>query len=235
MSSYNYEITKLKFTNPDKLISKLKTKNRNFYVKKTSESTQVIYENTMFYYPHSSNFPRHYLFMFKSVNRDVSKWLKGRSKIALPPKHEVTNYNVDYNHKKGSITAIDLDHAYWRIAKIKGMISEDTYEKGLKSPSKALRLATLSVLGRKKHFTRYDGKFMGERVCVDDGDENKRMIYKYIRYFCYQLMYECSVLLGEDFDCWKTDCIYFRDSTENLEKVSTYFSSKDMLFKQLEF
>lgn len=76
---------------------------------------------------------------------------------------------------------------------------------------------------------------MGERVCVDEGDENKRMIYKYIRYFCYQLMYECSVLLGDDFDCWKTDCIYYRDTPENEKKVTAYFSSKDMLFKQLEF
>ena len=46
-------------------------------------------------------------------------------------------------------------------------------------------------------------------------------------------MYECSVLLGDDFDCWKTDCIYYRDTPENVEKVTAYFTSKDMLFKQL--
>jgi len=233
MSSFNYEITKMMFSNPNRLIRTLKNKNTKFFLKKTSESTQIIFENTMFYFPHSKNFPRNYLFMFKSVNRDVSKWLKGRKKIALPPKHEVTKYNLDFDHNKGKVTGTDLDHAYWRIAMIKGIISEDTYEKGLKSPSKALRLATLSVLGRKKHFTRFDGKYMGERVCIDEGDENKRMIYKYIRYFCYQLMYECSVLLGDDFDCWKTDCIYYRDTPENVEKVTAYFTSKDMLFKQL--
>ena len=59
------------------------------------------------------------------------------------------------------------------------------------------------------------------------------LFYKYIRYFCYQLMYECSVVLGDDFDCWKTDCIYYRDTPENVEKVTAYFTSKDMLFKQL--
>ena len=129
MSSFNYEITKMMFSNPNRLIRTLKNKNTKFFLKKTSESTQIIFENTMFYFPHSKNFPRNYLFMFKSVNRDVTKWLKGRKKIALPPKHEVTKYNLDFDHNKGKVTGTDLDHAYWRIAMIKGIISEDTYEK----------------------------------------------------------------------------------------------------------
>lgn len=235
MENYQVDVQKMLFSNPDRLISRLKKAKKKFFLKRTTESTQVLFENTMFYFPHSKNFPRNYLFMFKNVDRDVTKWLNGRTHVALPPKHDVTKYNLEYDHNKGEITGADLDHAYWRIAMIKGIISHDTYEKGLKSPSKALRLATLSVLGRKKHFTRYDEGYMGERVCIDEGNENKRMIYKYIRYFCYQMMYECSVLLGDDFDCWKTDCIYYRNTPENISKVQAYFKSKDMLFKQLEY
>lgn len=229
------EFTRIKFTNPQRLVESLKRKKKDFLMKKTSESTQIIFDKTMFYFPHSKNFPREYIFMFKKVNDDVQNWLDKRINIALPPKHDVSVYNIDYDFDKGEVTGTDLNHAYWRIAFIKGMISEKTYETGLIAPSKALRLATLSVLGRRVNFTQYDGGKIGQTICLKEGDERKRMIYKYIRYFCYQMMYECSVLLGDDFDCWKTDCIYYRKTPENIKKVQDFFTSKNMLFKQLYY
>jgi hypothetical protein len=152
VESYQVDVQKMLFSNPDRLISRLKKSKKKFFLKRTSESTQIIFEKTMFYFPHSKNFPRNYLFMFKNVDRDVTKWLNGRTHVALPPKHDVTKYNLEYDHDKGSVTGTDLDHAYWRIAMIKGIISQNTYEKGLKSPSKALRLATLVCFRKKKTF-----------------------------------------------------------------------------------
>ena len=76
---------------------------------------------------------------------------------------------------------------------------------------------------------------MGERLCINEGDEQKRMIYKYIRYFCYQMMYEISVMLGDDFDCWRTDCIYYRSTPENIKLVSDYFDSKNVTYKNLTY
>jgi hypothetical protein len=235
METEQYKITKMRFTNPQTLIDRLKSTKQDFLLKKSSESTQIIYGDVLHYFPHSKNFPKNYLYMFKSVNSDVSKWLEGRRAIALPPKHDVSTFNVDYDFDDGEIIGTDLNHAYWRIAMIKGMISQDTYERGLKCPSKALRLATLSTLGRKKHFTKFEDGYMGERLCINDGDEQKRMIYKYIRYFCYQMMYEISVMLGDDFDCWRTDCIYYRNTPENVRLVSDYFDSKNVTYKNLTY
>ena len=49
------------------------------------------------------------------------------------------------------------------------------------------------------------------------------------------MMWEISELLGEDFFCWKTDCIYYRDTPENRNIVHKYLEEREMLFKQLVF
>jgi hypothetical protein len=48
-------------------------------------------------------------------------------------------------------------------------------------------------------------------------------------------MYEISILLGQEFDCWKTDCIYYRDTEANRKIVQGYFEEREMLFKQLVY
>ena len=40
-------------------------------------------------------------------------------------------------------------------------------------------------------------------------------------------------LLGEDFICYKTDCIYYRDTAENRELVQSYLDSVGLEWKQL--
>jgi hypothetical protein len=40
-------------------------------------------------------------------------------------------------------------------------------------------------------------------------------------------------MLKDDFESWKTDCIYYRDTPENRKIVHNYFEEREMLFKQL--
>jgi hypothetical protein len=47
------------------------------------------------------------------------------------------------------------------------------------------------------------------------------------------MMFELSKILGRDFFCWKTDCIYYRNSPENRQIVQDYFNQREMLWKQL--
>jgi hypothetical protein len=67
--------------------------------------------------------------------------------------------------------------------------------------------------------------------------ENKAMklIYKDIRLSCFFMMYELSILLGENFESWNTDCIYYRDSFENRKLVHDFFDMHNMLYKQLTY
>jgi arsenate reductase-like glutaredoxin family protein len=42
-----------------------------------------------------------------------------------------------------------------------------------------------------------------------------------------------ATMLGEDFICYKTDCIYYKDTPKNRDIVQTYLDSVDMEWKQL--
>ena len=59
------------------------------------------------------------------------------------------------------------------------------------------------------------------------------MVYSDIRFSCFYMMYELSILLGKDFFCWKTDAIYYRNTPKNIKIVQDYFNQREMLFKQL--
>ena len=86
------------------------------------------------------------------------------------------------------LTGTDLDHAYWRIAYIKNYISKKTYEYGLDEKAKALRLATISILGREKKYLEYkDGVLVGE-VIRQAKDERLHDIFLDVRYSCFFMM-----------------------------------------------
>ena len=228
-------VVKNLYSNPENRIKFLERKGINYLMKRTSETTTIILDNTQYIYTHSTAFPRHKLFLFVNVKKDVQKWLEGRENIQLPPQHEVSVYNYDYDEDEGEICGTDLDHAYWRIAYMKGMISKSTYEYGLDPSCKALRLATISVLGREKSYYKYIKGKIDHKVVIREADSKLQAIYKYIRYFCYQTMYDLSQKLGDDFDCWQTDCIYYRNTPENVKMVHKYLSKRGFKFKQLEF
>jgi hypothetical protein len=173
------------------------------------------------------------IFLFSLVQQDVKKFVKDMDYIELPPKVNVTEYNYDYDHTLGKLTGTDLNHAFWRIAYLKGYISHKTYEHGLVEKAKALRLATLSVLGREKKYDKYQNGTKTEEVVIRPKNEMLQLVYKDIRYSCYYTMYELSKLLGDDFDCWKTDCIYYRDSPENRKIIHDFLDERNILYKQL--
>jgi hypothetical protein len=99
--------------------------------------------------------------------------------------------------------------------------------------AKPLRLATLSVLGREKVFEKWENGEYVESITLKHKDEQLRMVYADIRYSCFYMMYELSILLGRDFFCWKTDCIYYRNTPKNVNTVQDYFNQRAMLWKQL--
>jgi hypothetical protein len=220
----------------DRMLKKLKNCKSDFYVRMGSECHELVFDGQhRVYQTESKNFPKRYIFLFYSVQRDAKKFLVKNPIIYVSPKVEVAKYNYNYDHTKGVITGTDLDHAFWRIAYIKNYISKKTYNYGLDDKAKALRLATLSVLGREKVFDKYENGVLVDKVVTKKLDPHLQSVYKDIRYSCYYMMYELSVLLGDEFDCWRTDCIYYRDTPENRKIVHDYFEEREMLFKQLVF
>jgi hypothetical protein len=170
------------------------------------------------------------LFLFSQVRKNVNDWLaenKGKIELSNLP---VNNTNPKYDKLNNTI-GIDLNHAYWRIAFLKGYINEDTYLKGLKEGMpKSVKLATLSTLGRPKSYDIYkQGKF--SHTEKTEANNNLMDVYHHIRQSTYKIMLEIANALGNDFFCWRTDCIYFNNTEENCEIVITIVESHNIGWK----
>jgi hypothetical protein len=176
------------------------------------------------------------MFLFGMVRKDAKNYLKENPNIKLPKQYRQIEYNGNINEEIiGKVTGTDLNHAYWRIAYNLGIISENTYEKGLKDDFKQVRLAALSTMGGKKKYQIIKNGILTENFKEIAGDENLRKVYTLIRYSCYRYMNQLKKILGTDFLCYKTDAIYYLDSKENRKKVKDFLKEKDLLMKQLVY
>lgn len=221
-------------TKVDTFYNKLVKGKGNFLIRFGSECNELIFDKVHNVFSTiNKNFDPKLICLFNMVQCDVKNFLNINPYIDIPPKVNTTEHNYKYDDAKGILTATDLDHAFWRIAYVKGYITKSTYQKGLPTSGKAIRLASLSVLGRGKKFDRYvNGEFVGT-VVTKESDETLQKVYVDIRYSCYYMMYELSQMLKDDFESWKTDCIYYRDTPENRAIVHNYFEEREMMFKQL--
>lgn len=216
-------------------VSKLQKAKKNFLLREGTDCCELIVDGTCYVFSTSTRFPISKLFMFNMVRRDAMAFLEAHENVFLPDEYPTAYYNEDYDDENGKIIGFDINHAYWRIAYNLGIISENTYRKGLGSDCKAVRLAALSTLGRKKAFKQFEkGGQLDEYLITQEKHDDLSRLYTLIRFTCFEMMYEASEILGEDFDAWKTDCIYFRDTEENRSAMNEFFSSKGLTYKILE-
>lgn len=174
------------------------------------------------------------MFLFGMVRKDANTYLK-KYEIKLPKQHKQIEYTGELNEELlGKVTGTDLNHAYWRIAYNLGVISENTYEKGLNDDFKQVRLAALSTMGGRKKYIIIKNGILTKNFKVYEGDEDLRNLYTLIRYTCYKYMVQLKKILGSDFLCYKTDAIYYVDTNDNRKKVKQFLTEKDLLMKQLE-
>jgi len=214
------------------LLNRLEKLKSNAYYRKGSFSTDIIWQGRRFVFPNDKKSMVNNMWIFKVVINDVRGYILNhniREKKRLP----VNYWNPKNKNYMGKITATDLNHAYWRIAFLNGYISNKTYIRGLEVKDKSLRLAALANLSSQKEFyVMKDGKVTKETI-VMKYDPILHKVYSNIRYSCYDYMMVCAEMLGDDFICYKTDCIYYKDSPKNRELVQTYFDSLSMDWKQL--
>ena len=224
----------LKTSNPKKLIDKLVRNKADFNLRKSSECTEVILDDRHVVFAPQTNFPKNKVYLFNNVKIQVLKWLK-TNELELPQTLNSIEYNYNYDIEEGQLAGTDINHAYWRIAYLEGFINEKTYIAGLDNNCKALRLATLSVLGREKKFDKYKkGSLVNSYISQKENLDLKN-VFKFIRLRCFNHMHSASELLANDFYAWKTDCIYYRDSKKNIELVQNYFDEENLTYKQLSY
>ena len=219
------------------ILKTIKEEGANGYIKNGTFSTEIVWGKKAFVFSNqgkrdTANF-RNGMFLFSMVRKDAARFLANK-KFNVPKKYRSIIYNEDNRvDLDAKMTATDLNHAYWRIAYNLGIISENTYLKGLPDKFKQIRLAALSTMGKKKQYNLIKNGEITDDLLVIQGDEKLAEVYTLIRYTCFKYMNDVRKLLGKDFLAYKTDCIYYLDSVENREKVMQYFSNKELFVKQL--
>lgn len=214
------------------LLKRLIVQGKNGYIKRGSFTTEIIIKKqTHLFSSKTETKPENFagLFLFSTVRKEAKEFCKKRFK--LPPKYDALVYAK--KPPSGTITGTDLNHAYWRIAYNLGIISEKTYLKGLEKAFKTTRLAALSTLGKgKKYNVIADGKITSETVIIGE-DKKLQNVYLLIRYHCYLIMNQLKTMLGKDFVAYKTDCIYYIKTKENIKMVQSFLDDNELLYKQV--
>lgn len=228
-----------KNANPEMLVERLKKAKKDFYFRKTNYMVSVISEGVEYIYKSRTkselNFPTNQLWIFNAVKQDVLAYIKTNPDFELPQRLPVNVTNYDYDDSHGVVTGTDVNSAYWVIAYNLGILSKPLFEKVKDSKYKVVRLASLAVLGRNFVYETYKEGKKADNLVLESEDVRLKSIYRWIRYKCYEMMGEIAILLGNDFEAYRTDCIYYRDTTQNRIKVYEYLNQRGFEYKQLVF
>jgi hypothetical protein len=214
------------------LIERLKRTKSDAFIRKGSFATDIIWQGRRFVFPNPKKSLNNNMWVFKSVINDVRNHILTH-KIREKPKLPVNYWNPKNKNYRGKITATDLDHAYWRVAFLNEYISMQTYLRGLELKDKSLRLASLANLSSMKEFLVIKKGQITEKTITMKYDPILHKVYSNIRFTCYEHMMNIANLLGDEFICYKTDCIYYKDKPENRVIVQDYLDSVAMEWKQL--
>lgn len=226
--------------NPNALIKLLEKNKRDFLIRETPFLTSIVYDGKELTFTKKNNmFPPNLLWIFKSVRNDAEKFAKrvenGEAQFVMPDKYPVNLTNYYYEDKVGQITGTDINSAYWTIARNIGVISNELYNKVNKDEQKVVRLAALAILGRNMMYRKYHEGSKDKEPIIVEGSKRLKDFYRAIRYTCYQHMDTLAKMLGDDFDAYRTDCIYYRDTEANRKIVYEYLDSYGFMYKQLVF
>ena len=217
----------------DKYLELKKPFKFNGYIRRGAFVDELFCDNRRMVFPREG-FKTGNIWIYRFVMIDVTKYLKDGGSVTLGRQCPAVLWNRAMAEYEGKITGTDINHAYWRIAYKKGYITMRTYSRGLEIEEKALRNSALANLtSNKEWFVLKDGQVTNKSFMINKMDDLST-VYTDIRYTCYRMMREISELLGNDFICYKVDCIYYVDTKKNRKLVQDYINSLDMEWKQLE-
>jgi len=223
---------------PKVLINKLLNKKKEFLMRETKYLTTVIVDGMEYIYPNKNEdgFNPRMLWLFSVVQSEAKKFLERNPEWSMPSKLPVNLTNYDYDDSYGKLTGTDINSAYWNIAHKMGVITDTTYSNAQDPKYKRVRLAALAILGRNISYNKFkDGKKQTKPFIYENQEKRLKQLYQAIRYQCYQMMNEIAGLLKNEFEAYRTDCIYYRDTKQNRKIVHDYLTKHGFEFKQLVY
>lgn len=186
-----------------------------------------------------------FMFLYGKVRADAKDFLKSHPPVQPSP-YPVNDTNPRYRNRLDvPFAGADMNHAYWRIAFLEGIITERTYHMGLANNQRETKLlknvrnSALSTMGKAADYTIIKGGKLTERKLAIGSatgpkqSQQMQNLYLHIRYTCFRHMRNLKYMLGEDFILYQTDGIYYVDSEENRELVRRYMNEAGLFFKEI--
>ena len=202
-----------------------------YFFSERPQSVRVVSDNTLYiFFKKESEFNSRSIFLFKSVKEAAVKFCNNHNIVV--PEERPCNYTNRLYSRSDELVATDVNNAYWRIALNENIITPEVYQKGLEF--KNTSLASLAVLGRDCNYSAYRGLEYLKDVTIG-GRKDLKDLYKFIRFSCYETMYECSEELKEDFYKWKTDEVIYTKTDKHIEIVHAILSNKNLSFKDTPY
>jgi len=213
----------------------IKQNKLNGYYRVANFANELVYEKRSFRFQgkNVSKKAQRGLFLFGMVKRDAKKYCEGKKTIRVSKRYPTNETNYEYQHISSPLAATDLTAAYWRIAYLFGIISENTYNHGMKGDHKTTRLAALAAIGSSKEYKIIKNGVITDNILKIEPDPMLVACYRKVRYECYKMMQACKMMLGGAFYAYRTDCIYYRDTKKNRERVAEFFNELGMDCKHL--
>ena len=203
------------------------------YLKDSAYGKEIILGNSrVFYYQDKSR--RKYLWIFNQVKRQAKEFIE-KETIIEKTKYPTILYNNKFKIKSNETIAwTDIDDAYWKIAKNIGVISKKLFLQVLiieedEALVKEIRNAALANLGSDKMYEEVEDMiYTGKRI-IFKADPKLKMVHNNIVNTCSEIMYNLSVMLGNDFKEYRTDEITYRRTKENVKIVNDYIKKHNLL------
>jgi hypothetical protein len=217
---------------PGFYLKKMQMHESDGYFRKNMFGTEIIWNGRKMHFStrRSKKSYKHF-FIFALVKKDAVNYLKThtvKKSKWLPSVYT----NENFVHKKNlKVRGIDIDTAYWVIAYRLGIITQNTYEKGIMIPDKNMALAALASLGSDKRYSIIKNGLPTNDYKMVKGDDQLKEVYKMIRFTCYKYIRRVAALLGNDYVHYRTDAIYHKDTLRNRKIVHDFMEKYDFDYK----
>jgi len=203
------------------------------YLKDSAYGKEIILDKSRIFY-YSDKRRKKYLWIFNQVKRQAQEFIANNT-IIEKPKYPTILYNNKFSLKEDETIAwTDIDDAYWYIAKNIELINNRLFYQVLiieedESIVKEIRNAALANLGSDKTYEEVEDMiYTGNRI-IFKCDPKLKTIHNNIVNTCCEIMYNLSIMLGDDFKEYKTDEITYKRTKNNVKLVNDYIKKQNLL------
>ena len=154
----------------------------------------------------------------REINQYIEKYgIPQKAKMAAEERPSIQCFNPEGIYKVigKPVSALDLNHCYWRSAYLLGYISESLYAKGVKSGHKKAMLVSIGSLNSLPLIQHYNGDKVEFKTFDYEMNGKYAPFYWHIISKVRDLMMEVYKALGNDMYMWLTDCAFVHPSRVN--------------------